>query len=207
MKGFFVTGIDTGIGKTLACAVLVRAIRGNYWKPVQCGDLENTDTHTVKKLLGDFPCQYFPECFQLKAAKSPHRAAREEGLEISLNDFSWPVGSSPLVVEGAGGVLVPLNGRDYIVDLAAKFRLPAILLSRHYLGSLNHTLMAVEALQNRDIPIRGFIFNGIRDLESEKFLQTRTGLPMLLHMEQEEKLDSRCIPKYASLIDRSKLWI
>ncbi|MCY4524352.1 MAG: AAA family ATPase, partial [Halobacteriovoraceae bacterium] len=117
MKGFFVTGIDTNIGKTLACAILVRAIHGNYWKPVQCGDLENTDTHTVKRLLNDFPCQFYPERFRLKAAQSPHRAAKEENVKIYLNDFSWPESNAPLIVEGAGGVLVPLNSKNYTIDL------------------------------------------------------------------------------------------
>ena len=204
MRGFFVTGIDTNIGKTLACAVLVRAIRGNYWKPIQCGDLENSDTLTVKKLLGSASFQHFPERFRFKAPQSPHRAAEEEGVAIELNDFTLPTSDAPVIVEGAGGVLVPLNNRDYIVDLAAKFRLPAILVSRHYLGSLNHTLAALEALQHRNIPIKGLIFSGNRDEKSEKFLQTRTGLPMLLHMEQEERFDGHCVKKYASLLDRSK---
>ena len=195
MKGLFVTGLDTGIGKTVASAVLLRALNGEYWKPIQCGDLDNSDTETVKKLVPRV--RIHRERFRLKAPRSPHRAAEAEQQNISLNDFKWPSTSKFLIVEGAGGVLVPLNDKDYIIDLAVKFRLPVVVAARHYLGGLNHALLTVEGLLRRGLETVGFIFGGERDDHAEKFLQRRTGLPVLLHMDQAERLDRSVIEKYA----------
>ena len=195
MKGLFVTGLDTGIGKTVASAVLLRALNGEYWKPIQCGDLDNSDTDTVKRFVPRV--HVHRERFRLKEPQSPHRAAEAEQKNISLNDFEWPSPSGFLIVEGAGGVLVPLNDKDHIIDLAVKFQLPVVVVARHYLGGLNHALLTVEELKRRELEIMGFIFGGNRDDHAERFLKRRTGLPVLLHMDQAERLDRFVIEKYA----------
>ena len=199
MRGIFVTGTDTHVGKTVTSAILVRALRAFYWKPVQCGDLDDSDTHKVRQ-LSEAPREcFYPERFRFKEAQSPHRAAATEHIQISLSDFPCPLASErPWIVEGAGGGLVPLNNKDYIIDLALKFELPVLIVTRNYLGGLNHTLMTVEVLRARKISLLGLVFNGRRDALSENFLSMRTGLPLLFRIGEEAVLDAQSIAKYVS---------
>ena len=196
-KKIFVTGIDTGIGKTIVSAIVTKALRADYWKPVQCGDLESSDSMTVKSLINDSALSIHPEQFRLKEPASPHRAAKMEGQTIRIHDFKPPETSNHLVVEGAGGALVPLNDRDYIVDLAASFAWSVVVVCRHYLGSLNHTLLTVEALRNRGLALNGLVFNGPEDSDYESFLSQKSGLPVLLRVGQEETFTPELVDYYA----------
>lgn len=161
MSGVFVTGTDTGVGKTLACAVLARAWDADYWKPVQTGlAAEAGDTAVVAALTGLAPENLHRPRHEYAAPLSPHAAAALEGEAIGLDDFVLPRTSRPLVVEGAGGVLVPLNGRDLMIDLMARLNLPAVVVARSTLGTINHSLLTLEALRARQIAVLGVVLSG-----------------------------------------------
>ena len=197
----FITGIDTDIGKTVASAILAQALKADYFKPIQCGDLNNSDS---KKVQTWTDAKIFPENYKLKTPKSPHLAASIENTEISLDKIQLPKTNNKLIIEGAGGLLVPLNNKDYIIDIPKKFNLPVILVCKNYLGSLNHTLLSIEALKKRNIKIMGLIFNGTSDLESEKFLEKKSGVSKILNIEIENKIDKETILKYSQRLDK---WI
>ena len=201
----FVTGIDTNIGKTFISAILTPALEAANFKPIQCGDLDNSDSHKVSRWTKAF---IHPETHRLKMPTGPHLAASMENKHICLNDIKIPITKNHLIIEGAGGLLVPLNEKDYIIDIPKNFNLPVILVCKSYLGSLNHTLLAVEALKERGIKILGFIFNGNSNPDSEDFLVKRSGVEKLLNVDWEEKIDDSVIEKYSSrLKPRLKKWI
>ena len=201
----FVTGIDTNIGKTFISAILAKTMNADYFKPIQCGDLENTDSDKVAYWA---KANIHPETYKFKTPQSPHLAASLENKTINLNDINIPKTDNHLVIEGAGGLLVPLNDKDYIIDIPKKFGLPVILVCRSYLGSLNHTLLAIEALKEREIEILGLVFNGKPNQESEDFLIKRSGLKKLLNVDWEEKIDDSVLEKYSTqLKPRLEKWI
>ncbi|MBF0261796.1 MAG: dethiobiotin synthase [Magnetococcales bacterium] len=158
--GVFVTGTDTGVGKSIASAWLVARLGACYWKPVQSGLEEESDSQLVARLSGGG--RILPERFRLNAPLSPHESARRDGIAIRLEDFVLPeVGGACLVVEGAGGVLVPLNHRESMVDLMVRLALPVVVVARTTLGTINHTLLTLEALRRRDLEILGVILSGV----------------------------------------------
>lgn len=168
MTGFIVTGTDTGIGKTVFCAALVGAIRGVYFKPVQAGLDEETDSEVVSRLAALAPERLIPEAYRLRLPASPHIAAKREGIQIHAGDLTIPSTSRPLIVEGAGGLLVPLSSRLLQIDMFRTWNLPAILCARTALGTINHTLLSLEALERRDIRVFGVAFIGDQDAEAEQ---------------------------------------
>ena len=200
MEGsYFITGIDTGCGKTVASAILTQALRAHYWKPVQCGDLEATDRSFVESVVCDNTKEkILSERFKFKLPQSPHLASEVEGVDIQLSDFSLPKLKSPVVVEGAGGVLVPLNKKDLMIDLIEHLGLPVVLVVKHYLGSLNHTLLTVEALRQRGILISGLIMNGNDNGNFSKFLCDKTDLPCLFSVPFISDLSKNVIQNWAS---------
>ena len=198
-KKIFITGTDTGVGKTIVSSIVTRALGADYWKPVQCGDLEASDSGTVRRLVGDQAGVIHPEAFRLKTPASPHRAAALENVSLRLEDFRLPETGNTLVVEGAGGVLVPLNDEERIIDLAAVFGLATIVVCRHYLGSLNHTFLTIEAIRSRGISICGLVFSGEQDEDYEDFISARTGLPVLLKVQKEKEFCPENIASYAAL--------
>jgi len=181
-KNIFVTGIDTDVGKTVVSSFLVRALQADYWKPIQCGIEEGTDSQFIKKMCRDSSCQWHQESYLLDLPKSPHYAAEKQQKLIQLNKVNLPQTDSRLIVEGAGGVLVPLNEHDYIVDIAQKYSLSTILVTKNYLGSLNHTFLSIESLRQRKINILGLVFNGASDPELEAFVSRRSDLPILFNV-------------------------
>lgn len=158
MQGVFVTGTDTGIGKTLVSAWLTHHWRADYWKPVQTGALEDSDSNTVATLAPS--ARIHPPAYVFQAPLSPHEAARREGARIELSALTPPAVSGPLVVEGAGGVMVPLNEVAVTVDFMARLNLPAVVVARSGLGTINHVLLTLEALRRRHIPVLGVVMNG-----------------------------------------------
>ena len=148
---YFVTAIGTDSGKTLVSAILCKALQADYWKPVQAG--YPTDSEMVKSLLPDTDLRIHPETYVSKTPASPHAAAALENVTISLNDFEVPVHTRDLIIEGAGGCLVPLNDRDFVIDLASRFSAEVVLVSNLYLGSINHTLLSWEGIKRRSLPI------------------------------------------------------
>ena len=200
MKPIFVTGIGTEVGKTVVSAILVEALRADYWKPIQVGDLDETDTERVRKLLSNRHSFLHPETVRLRTSASPHAAARREGKEIHLGMFSIPKTAStgrPLVIEGAGGVLVPLNETHCMVDLIERLHCETVVVSKHYLGSINHTLLTVEALERRGIEILGLVFNGEENADTESLILSKTGVPLLGRIRWEPRITPELIKRYA----------
>lgn len=178
-KGFFITAIHTDSGKTLASAILTYALKADYWKPVQCG--EPADTDQIKSWLGsEVVCH--PERYRLQTPASPHFAAEKEGVSIRLSDFKLPDTSNNLIVEGAGGVLVPVSSRETIADLIEQLGLPVILVINHYLGALNHGMLTIREIKRRQIPLAGIIFNGVDFQNAESILLQEAGCPCLLRI-------------------------
>ncbi|MDH5609767.1 MAG: dethiobiotin synthase [Cyclobacteriaceae bacterium] len=198
---YFVTAIGTDSGKTLVSALLVEFLKADYWKPIQAGLPRDTDT--VMGLVSNTQTTFHPEQFLLQLPASPHASARHEGLEISLSDFQLPAASGDLVIEGAGGILVPINDRDYVIDLAGKFSSQIILVSNLYLGSINHTLLSIDYLQRNHLPIKGIIFNGPSNPESEQIILKKSGLTCLLKIEQEKSITKQVISKYVDQLKQT----
>ena len=167
-QGLIVTGTDTGVGKTVFAAALAGALQATYWKPIQCGLADGGDSTRVQELAGLAPDRILPEAYRLAMPASPHRAAEAEEIEISLSRLGLPEGSGPLVVEGAGGLMVPLNRQALMIDLFAWWRLPVVLVARTALGTINHSLLSIEALNGRNIPILGIAFVGEEIADTER---------------------------------------
>lgn len=168
-KNLFVTGIGTGVGKTVVSAILAQYFQAAYWKPVQAGDLHQSDSMVVRGLI-DRHLRIFPERYRLKMPVSPHQAAAAESISIQLTDFELPESPGPLIVEGAGGLFAPLNNHHFMIDLIGQLRLPAVLVSRDYLGCINHTILSLQALQQRHISIPFLVLNGTFNPATKEFL-------------------------------------
>ncbi|HKY79842.1 MAG TPA: dethiobiotin synthase, partial [Sphingobium sp.] len=170
MSSFIVTGTDTGIGKTVFAAGLAGLLGASYWKPVQAGLDPEGDKESVARLSGLPPERILPEAYRLTTPASPHLAARIDGVEISLDRLALPRVDGPLVVEGAGGVLVPFSETLLMADLFAHWGAPVILCARTSLGTINHSLLSIEALRNRGVPIAGIAFIGDPHAENERII-------------------------------------
>ena len=202
MRPIFVTGIGTEVGKTVVSAILVEALGADYWKPIQAGDLDETDTERVRKLLSNRHSFLHPETVRLRTPASPHAAARREGKEIHLGMFSLPkTAGRPLVIEGAGGVLVPLNEIHCMVDLIERLQCETVVVSKHYLGSINHTLLTVDTLERRGIPIRGVVFNGDENPDTESLILQKTGVLALGRVRWEPRITPKLIRQYADAFE------
>lgn len=197
MKNIFVTGIGTDVGKTVVSAILTEALQADYWKPVQSGSLEKTDSQRVGELISNPRTAFHPEAYLLQAPLSPHAAAALENVAIELSQIHLPQTANRLVVEGAGGLLVPLNDKHLVVDLIGHLQLPVVVVTANYLGSINHTLLTVEALKSRNIPVLGLIFNGEPTPASEDYILQYTGLPKLLSVLPEKDLSPTLVRRYA----------
>lgn len=179
-KRIFITGIGTEIGKTFCSAIIVEALKADYWKPLQAGELDQLDSDWVRRAISNPVTKIHPEHYLLTEPMSPHAAAKIDGIDLNITDFIVPETANNLVIEGAGGLMVPLNDRgDFIVDLIPYLADEVILISKNYLGSINHTLLSVELLKQRKIPIRGIIFNGDPNPETEEVILETTGLTCL----------------------------
>lgn len=193
---YFVTAIGTDSGKTLVSAILLTALKANYWKPIQAGF--PTDTDTLRGWLPGQEAKFYNEAYALKKAVSPHDAAAEEGVKISIKDIVVPdsVGK-PLVIEGAGGLMVPLNDKEFMVDLALYTDAEIILVADLYLGSINHTLLSIELLKSRGCKVKGIIFNGSENKASQDLILNYAQFPLLLHIKPEKEINTRVINRYA----------
>lgn len=193
---YFVTAIGTDSGKTVVSAILCQALNAAYWKPIQCGFPRDLDS--VKSLTDNENVRFYEEQYLFKTAASPHAAAKIENANLNIKDFECPDHDGDLVIEGAGGLLVPINNQENIIDLIRHFESEVILVANLYLGSINHSLMSVEALKNRGIKVKGIIFNGHPNKESESIILLRSGYRNLLHLSPENKVDKRIIAGYAA---------
>lgn len=158
--GIVVSGTDTGIGKTVFAAGLTALLDGIYWKPVQSGVEEESDSEIVDRLAGLSPERVLPEIWRLKEPLSPHRAAELDGVEIDAEALALPMTGLPVIIEGAGGLMVPVNRRTLYIDVFARWAVPVVLCARTELGTINHTLLSIEALRRRSVPLLGVAFIG-----------------------------------------------
>jgi len=192
----FITGIGTDVGKTVASAIVTQALEADYWKPIQAGDLEHNDTYKVKSLVQNPKSQFHANAYALNTPASPHLAASIDGIIIDVKHVQEPKTKNHLVIEGAGGVLVPLNDTDCVIDLMQK-DYKVIVVSRHYLGSINHTLLTIEALQNRNIKVAGIIFSGDENNSTEEIILNKTGIECIGRIDNEPYFDANVIAYYA----------
>jgi dethiobiotin synthetase len=196
-KTYFISGIDTNIGKTVVSSILTEALEADYWKPIQAGDLDNSDTDKVKSLVRNSDTEFHPNAYALKTPASPHYAAELDQVRIDMNNIQIPQTQNHLIIEGAGGLLVPLNDKDLVIDLIVKLKVPLILVMKNYLGSINHSLMSIEVAKQRGISIRGLIFNGETNSASEDYILQYSDLPILGRIKNIEELNSSIIKQYA----------
>jgi len=198
MRKIFVTGIGTDVGKTVVSSVLVEALKADYWKPVQTGSFFSTDTAKVQKWVSNSESKFHPEGYLLKQYMSPHAAAELEDVELSLDHVKLPVTDNTLVIEGAGGLMVPLNRTEFMIDMIARFDAEVILVIQNYLGSINHTLLSIEALKSRNLKILGMIFNGPPHRLSQDIIIEHTQVKVLGHIHKETDLTAEVISRYAT---------
>ncbi len=196
----YIVGNNTGVGKTIVSAILTEAFEADYWKPIQAGDLDNSDSNTVSHLISNSTSQIHPEAFLLQEPISPHAAAEREGIEISLESITVPHTSRQLIIESAGGILSPVNRKATMRDLAMHLKAPALVVSRHYLGSINHTLLTLEALKAKQIPVLGVIFVGDPEPESETVIVGMGGTKMLGRIAWEASFSPMLVSQYARLL-------
>lgn len=199
MRPIFITGIGTGVGKTLVSAIVTEAVGGWYWKPVQAGFDEGTDAEWVGERLSRTG-RVLPEAYNMRLPASPHIAAREEGITIPITALAakLPV-ERPLVVEGAGGLLVPLNDGEFMADLALALDATVILVSRNYLGSINHSLLTAEVCRMRGLRVGGWIFND-QYMNYEEEIVGWTGYPRLGSVPYREAPDREFVKTQAGLL-------
>lgn len=190
---FVVTGTDTDVGKTVLAAALVAALDGCYWKPVQAGLAEETDAEIVRRLGRVSADRIIPEVYRLTTAASPHLAAERDGIEIDVERLATlPLegGARPLVIEGAGGLMVPLNRRFLQIDLFSRWGVPVILCASTRLGTINHSLLSIEALKRRGVPLLGTAFVGEEQADSERTIVEMGGVRRLGRLPRLDPLDA-----------------
>jgi dethiobiotin synthetase len=200
----FITGISTDVGKTIASAIIVEALEADYWKPIQAGDLDNSDSHKVKCVISNPKSQIYDNSYKLNTPASPHFAAVLDGITIEIENVKEPQTKNHLIIEGAGGIFVPLNDSDCVIDLI-KEDYKVVVVSRHYLGSINHTLLTIEALKSRKIDIAGIIFSGYENKATESIILNKTGIKCIGRIEEEPYFDQNVIKEYADLFRENLL--
>ncbi|MGZ3754202.1 MAG: dethiobiotin synthase [Mucilaginibacter sp.] len=189
----FVTGIGTGIGKTIISAILVEKLQADYWKPIQSGDLHDSDTLKVKSLVSNSKSVFHPEAYRLTQPYSPHKSAALDNIIIERSKITLPQTQNKLIIEGAGGLMVPLADNYLMIDLIKQLDAEVVLISQFYLGSINHTLLSILALKQYNIPIKGIIFNGDEDVYAKEYILSYTGLEQIAHIDHIKKIDKSSI--------------
>jgi dethiobiotin synthetase len=209
MRPFFISGIGTGIGKTIVAAVLTEAIRADYWKPVQAGFEKGTDSSWLASMISNSETIIHPETYKLQMAASPHIAAARENRRIDLSriveDFDQLKSDRPLIIEGAGGLLVPLNEKEFVIDLIKLLDARLILVSRNYLGSINHSLMTAKICRSYGLDPAGWVFND-NYLDYENEIVAWSGYPALFSLPLLDTISPQTLSEAAGRIDLSYLY-
>lgn len=200
----FVTGIDTNVGKTIASAIITEALEADYWKPIQSGDLDHSDSHKIKELLSNRKSKIHPNAYVFETPASPHYAAIVENRTIEISEIKRPKTKNKLVIEGAGGVLVPLNETHLIIDLMQPED-QIIVVSKNYLGSINHTLLTIETLKSRNLNIAGIIFNGAKNESTASIILKHSGLKCIGFIEEEPYFDVNVVKYYSDIFRETLL--
>lgn len=195
---YFITGISTEVGKTIVSAIITESLKADYWKPIQAGELDNSDTDKVKRLISNKKTTFLKSAFNLKSPMSPHAAAEIDNVAIESTKIMRPKTKNNLVIEGAGGLLVPLSNNETIADLIQPTD-KVIIVSRHYLGSINHTLLTIEALKQRNLNCFGIIFSGKENQSTESIIAKMSGVTILGRIDEEPYFDENVVAEYASI--------
>jgi len=200
----FITGIGTGVGKTLTAACITEALQADYWKPVQTGLMEGTDTDTVVSLLSNNVSVCHPEAWRLQAPASPHLAARLENTSIDTNRIlelsaQYQPANRPLVMEGAGGLMVPVNETVFTLDLILALKARVVVVAQNYLGSINHALLTARMLQHTGVPVIGWVFSGAEHSNEEDIVRW-SGYPKIGHIPLTEQVDKAFVKQQAQLL-------
>lgn len=203
-KSFFVTGINTEMGKTIASAILAQALEADYWKPIQSGNLHHTDSDRIRAYVSNDKTIVHPEQYRLTKHIPPHSAAKTDNVKIRVKDFKLPKTKNHLIIEGTGGLLVPINKKECVIDLIKRLAAPVILVSMNYHGSINHTLMSVEVLRQRKIPVAGILFNGKPTPSSEEIISKMTDVPLLGRIPRLDDVTKVSIQAAAKELDLPK---
>jgi dethiobiotin synthetase len=199
-RQYIITGIGTDVGKTVVSAIFAQALEASYWKPVQAGDLDHSDSIKVNNWT-DENVTVLRESFRLTEPMSPHAAAMIDGIKIEKESIVFREVKGNLIVEGAGGVMVPVNNDGLLyIDLFKSWGLPVIVVSRHYLGSINHTFLTIDALKNRNIPIEGIVFVGPENSGTESIIKDVTGIKALARIPLADEVNTAFIQQQASIL-------
>lgn len=194
---YFITGISTEVGKTIVSAIITEALKADYWKPIQAGELDFSDADKVKKLISNKKTKIYPNSYALKTPMSPHAAAEIDEIQIELSKIKEPKTKNNLVIEGAGGLLVPLNNTHTILDVIQP-NYKVIVVSRHYLGSINHTLLTVNLLKEKGFEV-ALIFSGEEHPTTENIIKKMTNVRVLGRIDEEPYFDKNVIKEYAEI--------
>lgn len=198
MNRILVAGIGTDVGKTVVSAILATLFHGDYWKPIQCGEEETSDSVIMSKLLDATKHHIYPSTYSFKAPLSPHHAAKIAGTPICVHKIIPPISERTLVIEGVGGIFVPLDVKTLTIDLFKPWKCRWVLVSQHYLGSINHTLLTLDALKRQQITVIGIIFNGLPNHESEEVILNISKIPFLGRLLPEPLLNKQMIQRYTN---------
>lgn len=199
MNNLIISGISTDVGKTVVAAILATLFKGDYWKPVQTGAEHSSDIATMYHLLDTNHHHIFAPAYSLKAPLSPHHAARLENVAIDSKYIIQPKTTRRLIIEGVGGIMVPLNINDTTLDLFKQWKAKWVIVSKHYLGSINHTLLTIDTLKRHNVDIAGIIFNGPPNPDSEAAILNLSKIPYLASLLPEKAITPKIIQKYAQI--------
>ena len=197
-NSIFISGIGTEIGKTVVSAIFCQALGYDYWKPIQSGELEQSDSIEVRQLVSE-KCTIHPETYRLKTPISPHASARKDGIEIDISKIVAPKIEKRLIIEGAGGLLVPVNQKNTIADIIEQLGAQVILVCDHYLGSINHTLLSLAEIHRRELPLAGVVFNGESNLDSESIIEKMGQCNQVFRIPRLQNIDRKSIEAQANL--------
>ena len=178
-KTYFITGIGTGIGKTIVSSIVTEKLQADYWKPIQSGDLDQSDSMKVESLISNSKTVIHQEAFRLTQPLSPHLSAKLDNTDLSIDKLFTPSTDNTLIIEGAGGLMVPLNDRELLIDYIIALKVEVILVSQNYLGSINHTLLSLELLKARNVTVKGIIYNGGSNIETERYINQYSSVEIL----------------------------
>lgn len=201
MKNYFVSGIGTNVGKTIVSAILTEALSADYWKPIQSGTIEGTDKESVRSLVSNNISVFHPEAYLLKEPASPHLAAKLEDVKIEKRNIQLPYTSNKMIIEGAGGLLVPINEKEYVIELAQQFNSSVILVVSSYLGCINHSLLSIDYLLNHNYKIHGLILNGDFQEDVKSAIINYKNIPVLAEIPFSKSANKEFISEQASKLN------
>lgn len=203
MANYFITGIGTNVGKTLAAAILTEALQADYWKPIQCGDTETTDKNRIRNLISNTKTVFYNEVYLFNEPASPHLAAALENKKINIETIGLPETENNLIIEGAGGILVPLNENNFVIDVAKNVGAEIIIVCQNYLGCINHSLLTIDYLLKHDFDIKGLILNGNFDKAVKSSIINYAELPIIAEIPHLSQITKETVLQQAQKIDIS----